>query len=781
MTQRLITIGGVGGSGTRAVIRLLRQVGVYTGVNVNRALDSLDFQYTFMVPWLRSTLRAWLGDALPLPVTKQQADFERFLAEHLSGAEDAEVVAWKHPRVQYCLPTLRQVRPDLAFVHLIRDGRDMVLSANQHQRDDFAPVFLSEPELDRSLQVQSQLVWARGNDLVADYGERHMGDDYLRVRFEDLCFHPERVIGEILDFAGIGRVTPELVSEIQPPESIGRWRTGDLDVFEDEFAAALERYGYTGDFAAPQPDTERVTVTGPVTMDGLRESGLSDDVVVVGGYHKYAPGVVTRILRLGDRFMGARHLDRDLFATDFGDVARDWRRRVLRAWLADEEVPRLGDLEDRWAEAIAHHFDGMELGRPWGYADQHAVEMLPAIDAVMPGVRFVHLVVDPRTRPNLDGLLPGWARSAAFRAGWDGFRAGRWSELWAEMNRRAADYGEQTMGERYLLVRVEDLVADPETWVDRISRFAGHGPATPEMVSEMWLEAVDANREIEVAPGSELAGGLARFGYADPSLAQPPDPVAGLQPHPGTSVSDLFDAGLSDDVVVAGGYHIFGLGVVMRALRMSGRFMGNDGLGPDLTPRGFPRAISGVRQAVFESWLGDSALPLADAEPRLREFVARHVAGTDPSGPWGWVDRRSLDVLPLLDALLPGMRFVHMVSDPRTRPDANAPLPEWALAAAARAGFDGFASGSYVELWAQLNLMAADYGESRMGGRYVRVKVEDLASDPERWMGEIAAVAGCKATPAMLAETELLNLRAGAAWSGEPPPLLSEAIERFGY
>jgi hypothetical protein len=480
--------------------------------------------------------------------------------------------------------------------------------------------------------------------------------------------------------------------------------------------------------------------------------------------------------------MGARHVDRDLFATDFGELARDWRQRVARAWFAGEPAPRGDGLEDRTAQAIARHFEGVErAGRPWGFADQHAVEILPAIDALIPGVRFIHVVADPRSRPDLRTPLPGWARTAAFRAGWDGFRTGEWAELWAEINRRAARYGEEVLGDRYLRVRVEDLVADPQTWVDRISRFAGHGPATAQMVSEMWLTPPERDPDPDVVAGTGYSAGLAAFGYIDESLARAVAPEATLEPKPGSGTAGLFDAGLSDDVVVAGGYHMYGLAVLMRALRLSGRFMGERRLAPDLSPADFPRAIAPVRHSVVRAWIAGTEMPAAEADVRFSEFVLGHVAGVDPSEPWGWVDRRALDVLPLLDALIPNLRFIHLLSDPRTRPDAAAPLPEWALTAALRAGFDGFEAGKWIELWAKLNTLAADHGARIMGDRYLRVRVEDLVAEPERWMERIAEFSGTGSTPAMAAEVGLLTLRGEPTWTGALPGLVGDALERFGY
>lgn len=53
--------------------------------------------------------------------------------------------------------------------------------------------------------------------------------------------------------------------------------------------------------------------------------------------------------------------------------------------------------------------------------------------------------------------------------------------------------------------------------------------------------------------------------------------------------------------------------------------------------------------------------------PLLRAAFARHLAGYDPSGraPWGWKLCETVYALPVIDALFPDARFVHLVRDGR--------------------------------------------------------------------------------------------------------------------
>ena len=79
---------------------------------------------------------------------------------------------WKEPRSIYLLPFLHRHLPSLRFLHVVRDGRDMALSANQNQlrkHGDAAaiPADLSPPE-------RSIALWSWVNLTAARYGEEHL-------------------------------------------------------------------------------------------------------------------------------------------------------------------------------------------------------------------------------------------------------------------------------------------------------------------------------------------------------------------------------------------------------------------------------------------------------------------------------------------------------------------------------------------------------------------------------------------------------------------------------
>lgn len=144
---------------------------------------------------------------------------------------------------------------------------------------------------------------------------------------------------------------------------------------------------------------------------------------------------------------------------------------------------------------------------PWGWKEPNAHHFLPALDARLPGLRYVHVVRDARDmalsrstwqlghwgpRPPEDAPLP--------------VRQLRW---WTRANARALDHG-AGMGARFLVIEYEDFCARPRAHWDRLLGFLapeGRG-AFPE----------DLVRPSTIGRGAALDPGL--FPRADLEAAE---------------------------------------------------------------------------------------------------------------------------------------------------------------------------------------------------------------------------------------------------------------------
>jgi hypothetical protein len=239
-------IGATGGSGTRVVARIVREAGMFTGHRLNDYEDALDFG-EYSDRWIDRYLAADRNPA-PALATEMTADLRALVIRHCADM-DVEVTSWgwKEPRSIYLLPFLHAAMPSLRFLHFVRDGRDMALSANQTQLVKHGGAVLREGRVSWRRQVRSIALWSRVNTWAADYGEQRLGPSYLRVRFEDLCVEPAAVIGRILDFFGLEGEAELAASLVKPPATLGRWhreRRRSLARMEGVGGDGLRRLGY---------------------------------------------------------------------------------------------------------------------------------------------------------------------------------------------------------------------------------------------------------------------------------------------------------------------------------------------------------------------------------------------------------------------------------------------------------------------------------------------------------------------------------------------------------
>ena len=282
-----IIIGATGGSGSRVLAEILREANCYIGDNLNFALDNMDFAFCLggRVSWLRRRFpfdeideraradvllfrRVFFGDRLSLgdrmrilslllgylSFTNLRLVFTRSLAQRAQNM--AKVVAkddrrrsggdylrwgFKFPGVLFFLPLLLDVFPDMRFVHLVRDGRDMALSDNQKALEHYGALFGIEGRgAESSFELWSRMNhWAKQTCLDGMHK-----DNYLLVRFEDLCSRPRDEIGRMLEFCGL-RVPEdhELYALPKKVSTIGRWKARP-ELFKELDSSSLTSFGY---------------------------------------------------------------------------------------------------------------------------------------------------------------------------------------------------------------------------------------------------------------------------------------------------------------------------------------------------------------------------------------------------------------------------------------------------------------------------------------------------------------------------------------------------------
>lgn len=244
MDNSPLIIGGTGGSGTRVIMRIVQSAGVDMGSRLNETDDAVAF-FAFHNFWVN---QAFFGLDRKLPPPERRAmdrQFRECLHIHCEKMQESEQWGWKTPRSLLLLPFLHRHFPALRFIHVIRDGRDMALSKNQNQLRDHGAAILGR-QIDVSNPLDSFAFWLKTNNAAADYGERILRRQYLRLRFEDVFTNTTEICERLWEFIGLkGDLS---LAGIVPPKTIGRWKDAPPEIkqaFNELGEESLRRFGYT--------------------------------------------------------------------------------------------------------------------------------------------------------------------------------------------------------------------------------------------------------------------------------------------------------------------------------------------------------------------------------------------------------------------------------------------------------------------------------------------------------------------------------------------------------
>jgi hypothetical protein len=149
---------------------------------------------------------------------------------------------WKRGLTVFMVEIILDAYPQAKVVHLIRDGRDVMLS-----RLDARMSRLHDPVNQLTIFGKSGITTYRGKPLtpeaVAEYRDelemhhwvtavrfgmrgRRYGKRYKEVRYEDLCTHPSDTLGAVFDFLDLpfSPKAREWITANASAQRIGKWQ-----------------------------------------------------------------------------------------------------------------------------------------------------------------------------------------------------------------------------------------------------------------------------------------------------------------------------------------------------------------------------------------------------------------------------------------------------------------------------------------------------------------------------------------------------------------------------
>jgi hypothetical protein len=272
-----VAIGGVGGSGTRLIASLLRDLGFYLGDDLNEPLDNLWFTFLFKRKrfWPLSQNRPSLEAALDIflnamssrqkyslnqkefinslsdepmlhhSISWRQARTQSLLAAPELGGQGSTPWGWKEPNTHIFLPFLADEIPGLKYIHVMRHGLDMATSNNQHQLIHWGPQILGI-RVERRNVRHSFDYWCDAHRRILGVG-KEMNENFMLLNFDEFCDSPERELPKLLNFLGVTvdqNTESALRQQIHVPPSTGRRRWMNTATLPERQLAFLEELGF---------------------------------------------------------------------------------------------------------------------------------------------------------------------------------------------------------------------------------------------------------------------------------------------------------------------------------------------------------------------------------------------------------------------------------------------------------------------------------------------------------------------------------------------------------
>jgi hypothetical protein len=231
-----------------------------------------------LVDWVRTYRRFYrleLSDAAVDEAAAASGTYAEFVSALYSeyGRLRGKLLAGeKTPGYVREIPRLHALFPWVRTVHIIRDGRDVALSALEWAREDKGP---GKFELWSEEPIAVCALWWRWQVSTGQRDGAAVGPaQYCEVKYEDLVAQPEQTLRHVAAFLALpfalemltyyeGKVRPKSGRSaknawLPPTQGLRDWRTQmkprDLELFEALAGDLLSALGYERGFATISPE-----------------------------------------------------------------------------------------------------------------------------------------------------------------------------------------------------------------------------------------------------------------------------------------------------------------------------------------------------------------------------------------------------------------------------------------------------------------------------------------------------------------------------------------------
>jgi len=475
-----IIVGGMAGNGTRTAVWLLRGMNVYMGsmpmaMYAHEPFDSIPiawFLYSFRAAWARNQ---------GVDEHKMVQAFQATLDQHLSHWNGEKLWGWKNPSNLYLIDFYHELFPEMKYVHVVRDGRDVSDSWINQTLIHEVPFAIPEEMKKNPSPVNYMWIWNLMNERVIEYCENKLANQWILLRLEDISADPEAYGKKLQEFVGADYYRSyEAPWTISPPSTIGRHN--DPEQFDPQEVLHMTTAGRKMlsrlEYIKEQEQTLVLSLEAPIVIGGFGGSGTRVPVLYLlaaGVNMLYDPEI---------KFDGKEVYEK---LVEFG-----------YKWADDALNFRLDE------EHLQHSIATLAVDkRPWGWKNPSTVLYLEYLHKLIPNMKFIHITRDPRDISMKAMAVwvdlfadPKREVSELNFANKDELAAKgtlKYLEFWADYNEACYDYGTKNMGSNYLHVKLEELLPRNMEAFTKLAEFAGVKPIVRE---NKWWKKISTTHKI---------------------------------------------------------------------------------------------------------------------------------------------------------------------------------------------------------------------------------------------------------------------------------------------
>lgn len=272
-----VFIGALGGSGTRALAKLLIELNYFIGDDLNSPKDNLIFSRLFKNPkWYCKARENDIYERIRIfnnymtndifnPVelikyfrfTRDNNTFisdnshYKFIAKKYFNKKHVNKTwAFKEPNSLIYYDYFMNYFPEIKYIHVLRNGLDMAFSNNKNQLYNWGWLYnieISKNETEESLAKKQLKYWVETTKDIKNKSEK-FPHRTLFVNHSNLLKKPINEIDKILTFLDINEienVKNRLYNIPKDNGSLNRFRENDLSIFDKDDVNYVQKNGFS--------------------------------------------------------------------------------------------------------------------------------------------------------------------------------------------------------------------------------------------------------------------------------------------------------------------------------------------------------------------------------------------------------------------------------------------------------------------------------------------------------------------------------------------------------